>query len=308
MTKWLNIDDIKYFEIELSNYCNAKCPACIREYSAPETLNNGNISLEQIKKIINQIPNPKNLQFYFGGTSGDPMMNPEIVEIFSYSSEHVKAVSMDTNGSLRSTRVWKQIGEISKKTGACVIFSIDGLEDTNHIYRINTNWKLIMRNIKTYIDAGGHCDWKFLIFEHNQHQVEEAKQLAKQIGVTNFTTELSTRTGGNVKLVSVPKNKTRNFNLQNNNSTCIHCRSINIGYMYISSKLELFPCCYFHSPEEKSDAVKCDLNYMPLLDAINHTKYTSLANAWQSTQCPLTCKTYCNDNKYWEKIISSEKI
>jgi hypothetical protein len=77
--------------------------------------------------------------------------------------------------------------------------------------------------------------------------------------------------------------------------------------MYISSKLQLFPCCYFHSPEEKFDDVVFDLNYIQLIDAINHRKYKNLVSDWNSTRCPSTCKTHCNDNKYWDKIISSEK-
>jgi MoaA/NifB/PqqE/SkfB family radical SAM enzyme len=120
-------------------------------------------------------------------------MNPDIVKIFEYCADNLRMLSMDTNASLRSTEVWKQLGKISERTGAAIIFSIDGLEDTNHIYRIDTNWKLIMRNMKTFIDAGGYSDWKFLIFEHNQHQVEKAKQLAKQSGVKNFITEPSSR-------------------------------------------------------------------------------------------------------------------
>jgi hypothetical protein len=56
MTDWLTVDDIKYFEIELSNYCNAKCSACIREFSPVESLNNSNISLSQIKNLISQLP------------------------------------------------------------------------------------------------------------------------------------------------------------------------------------------------------------------------------------------------------------
>lgn len=309
MTDWLTIDDIKYFEIELSNYCNAKCPACIREYSSPESLDNSNISLNQIKNLISQIPKPKNIKFYFGGTSGDPMMNPEIVEIFNYSAEHVKAVSMDTNGSLRSTEIWKQLGKISERTGACIRFSIDGLEDTNHIYRVDTNWKLIMRNMKTYIDAGGYSDWKFLIFEHNKHQVEEAKQLAKQLGVTNFTTEPSAREMPNtsVEITDLPLSKTRNYNASKDIANSINCRSLKTNYMYISSNYTLYPCCYFHSNYTSTEDIKCDLNTMPLLSSIEHIKYKNLITSWES-QCPVTCKTHCNENKYWEKIILSEKI
>jgi len=308
MTDWLTIDDIKYFEIELSNYCNAKCPACVREYSSPESLDNSNISLEQIKNLISQIPNPKNINFYFGGASGDPMMNPEIVEIIKYSAEHVKAVSMDTNGSLRNTIIWKQLGEISERTGSSITFSIDGLEDTNHIHRINTSWKLIMQNMKTYIDAGGYSDWKFLIFKHNQHQVEEAKALAKKLKVKQFISEPSSREIKNypIELIDLPLDKTRSFNASKNIVSSINCRSLKTGYMYISSSFKLYPCCYFHASYISED-INCDLNTIPLLSAIEHVKYKNLVSSWKS-QCPYTCKTHCNENKYWEKIISSEKL
>jgi MoaA/NifB/PqqE/SkfB family radical SAM enzyme len=308
VTDWLTIDDIKYFEIELSNYCNAKCPACIREFSSPESLDTSNISLDQIKNLISQIPNPKNIKFYFGGASGDPMMNPEIVEIINYSADHVKSVSLDTNGSLRSTKIWKQLGEISERTGVCIRFSIDGLEDTNHIYRVDTNWKLIMRNMKTYIDAGGYSDWKFLIFKHNEHQVEEAKKLAKKLGVNTFVSEPSSREIKNkpIELINLPLVKQRSFNASKDIATNINCRSLKTGYMYISSSFKLYPCCYFHASYTTED-IKCDLNTMPLLSAIEHVKYKNLISSWQS-QCSFTCKTHCNENKYWEKIISSEKL
>ena len=308
MTNWLTIDDIKYFEIELSNYCNVKCPACAREFVLPELINNSNISLSQIKNLISQIPNPKKIKFYFGGTSGDPMMNPNIVEIYEYCAERLKTVSMDTNASLRSTDIWKQLGRISERTGADITFSIDGLEDTNHIYRIDTSWKLIMRNIKTFIDTGGYASWKFLIFKHNEHQVEEAKELAKKLGVTAFISEYSTRDIPNQTniLSTVPLFKTRNYNESKNVASNINCRSLKTGYMYINSNYNLYPCCYFHTNDHTDDIV-CDLNTMSLNDAMEHIKYKNLMNNWKS-ECSPICKTHCNENKYWEKIMSSEKL
>ena len=46
-----------------------------------------------------------------------------------------------------------------------------------------------MRNLSTFINAGGKAEWKYLIFEHNKHQVDDAKQLAKSLGVETFISE-----------------------------------------------------------------------------------------------------------------------
>ena len=34
---------------------------------------------------------------------------------------------------------------------------------------------------KVFIEAGGNANWDYLIFDHNIHQVAEAKQIAKKI-------------------------------------------------------------------------------------------------------------------------------
>ena len=46
-------------------------------------------------------------------------------------------------------------------------FAIDGLEDTNHIYRRNTDWVKIVQNATAYIAAGGRAEWDFIVFAHN---------------------------------------------------------------------------------------------------------------------------------------------
>lgn len=299
---WMTLDQVSLFEIELSNYCNAKCPACAREMNT-STIDSSNLSLDQIKRLVEQLPDPTKVKFYFGGTSGDPLMNPNIVEIFKYVAASGVRLTVDTNGSLRSTAVWKELGNISKNTNVDITFSIDGLEDTNHLYRIDTNWKTIMRNLSTYISAGGRADWKYLIFEHNKHQVEDARELARSLGVVGFVSEPSSR----VSTTLVPVNKTRKHNVTEI-PTSIYCRSLNTNYLYISSSFVLFPCCYFHARQDQPADVQCDLTVMSLNDAVEHIKYKELSDAWQTSNCSAVCKIYCNQNKYWDKIIKLEKL
>ena len=66
------------------------------------------------------------------------------------------------------------------------MFSIDGLKDTNHIYRRGCNWEKIMRNAKMWIDAGGEAEWAMIDFPYNKHQRKEAEQMAKDMGFQDF--------------------------------------------------------------------------------------------------------------------------
>tara|TARA_B000000565_G_scaffold70896_1_gene49721 strand:- start:327 stop:1109 length:783 start_codon:yes stop_codon:yes gene_type:complete len=92
---------------------------------------------------------------------------------------------MNTNGGAKPIEWWQKLAKVFDRKGA-VIFSVDGLEDTNHLYRQNVVWKNVERNMRAFIDAGGRARWDFLIFEHNQHQVEEAENLAKEWGCEKF--------------------------------------------------------------------------------------------------------------------------
>ena len=43
-----------------------------------------------------------------------------------------------------------------------------------------------MTNVKSFIQAGGEAHWEFLVFKHNEHQVEEARNLAREMGFKEF--------------------------------------------------------------------------------------------------------------------------
>ena len=121
------------------------------------------------------------------GNLGDPIVARDTLEIFRYFRKHNSQMwlSMNTNAGAKNEQWWKELAQVFGKMGA-VIFSVDGLRDTNHIYRQGVVWDNVERNMRAFIDAGGRARWDFLIFEHNQHQVEEAEALAEEWGCETF--------------------------------------------------------------------------------------------------------------------------
>ena len=99
---------------------------------------------------------------------------------------------MNTNAGARDETWWAKLAEIFGRMGA-VIFSVDGLADTNHLYRQGVSWKAVERSMDAFIEAGGRARWDFLVFEHNQHQVEEAEELSKQKGFERFVAKKTGR-------------------------------------------------------------------------------------------------------------------
>jgi len=107
------------------------------------------------------------------------MMNPDIVELVELCK---CSVAVTTNGSIGNKKTIEKLA----KLGVEMNFSIDGLEDTNHIYRQDVEWKKVMERVKWFIDAGGEAVWKWVPFRHNHHQLEKTKALAKELGFTRF--------------------------------------------------------------------------------------------------------------------------
>ena len=191
-----DFNNIKVLHLEMSNFCNAKCPMCPRERPMnSKIINTKMLTLEKVKALFNEDFIKRLEIMYMCGNLGDPAAAQDTIEIFKYFREinpHI-SLSMHSNGGLRSTRWWGELGKtLSGKNDYCV-FGIDGLADTNHIYRVNTQFEKIMENSKHFIDAGGNARWHFLVFEHNEHQVEEARLLSKQLGFSHFQEIVSCR-------------------------------------------------------------------------------------------------------------------
>lgn len=178
--------------IELSSYCNAGCPNCQRFYKSTPLvrpdLKLNSITFEDFKKWFPE-EIIKNLdRIAFCGTMGDPIMAKDCYEIFKYVHEiNPNCLQrVHTNGGTRSVEFWTKMGKLFTHPKMMLIWSVDGLEDTNHLYRRFVDWKVLMRNIKAFIGAGGKAYWEWLIFGHNEHQIPEAKKLAKDLGFADF--------------------------------------------------------------------------------------------------------------------------
>ena len=181
------VADIQHVHLEISTLCNASCPWCPRNFwgypyngGYPEV----NFTLANAQhvftpKLLNQL-----FKIDINGNYGDAVMNPETPDIVEYFRQHNNALNIEisTNGSARSSEFWQRLAQANVH----VVFAIDGLEDTHHLYRQNTLYKTVIKNAQTFIRAGGRATWKMIKFDHNQHQFAQCQQLSKDLGFADF--------------------------------------------------------------------------------------------------------------------------
>ena len=275
-------NQLNQIHLEITNNCQAKCPMCIRNIHGGienPLINLTDWSLDDYKKVITEEVINQIRMVNFCGNYGDPLLNNDLLEMISYTVKIKSEINVivHTNGSLRSTSWWKALARVLPKIHN-LVFAIDGLEDTNHIYRIGTNYKKIIENVTAFIDAGGIAEWAFIRFKHNEHQVDEARNIAKELGFKQFVMKDSSRFLLDKKFPVYDKDRNIRYYIEpstesdiriidrsiiNNyknilDKTKIDCYALHLKEVYITAQGNVFPCCWlglipYNSSNERSE-------------------------------------------------------
>ena len=265
----ITLEDIREINIELSSRCNARCPLCIRNFHGfPHNTGYAetDLSLARLKEIVPESVVTQLDHLMVNGDYGDMLMNPETPEILAWFREHGHQnfkIDVFTNGGARGREFWESLGSLDLDINFC----IDGLEDTHHLYRQNTLYETVIRNAGYYMAAGGRAHWCMTEFDHNRHQIDQARERSTKLGFHRFFTRYTGRDSGPVydqqgKKVFVLKQETANgyqlpdqittdwVNQQDRNPKVIPhkkitCEALTVWpvSVYIAADGTLDPCC-----------------------------------------------------------------
>ena len=191
--KYLAPKQVKYLQLDHNSTCNLRCPQCARthEGATHPDLPLTELTVDDYKWFLNDLLNLETVMWC--GNYGEVGFSETFLECLQYVVENTRAKCIiTTNASVRDETWWKEVAKLLKGRGK-VNFSIDGLEDTNKIYRVNSVWSRIVSNVKAFNTAGGRSRWDYLVFDHNEHQVDDAVELARELGFEQFQIKLTNR-------------------------------------------------------------------------------------------------------------------
>ncbi len=284
----------KVLHLEPTDACNLACPLCARE--TDRTFNKqvaNHLTVNQLKLALDE-DHIKNLEkMFMCGNYGDPAAGKHTIELYQYfrSVNPTIILGMNSNGGLRSTAWWKSLAKILNQPQDYVVFSIDGLADTNLIYRKNINWTRLIRNVTAFIQAGGQAHWDMLVYKHNEHQVDACQQFAKELGFKWFRAKVSKRPlADNLEYPIVWDNVT---NISGN----IECHALQEQSIYIDACGRTSPCCWLGSRQN---------NFISTIEEVSHTWNTNKPHPI----CAATCtKQDVNTNfkNQWRREVEFQK-
>jgi len=271
---------LQNIHLEITNKCNSRCPGCARTLDGdthpllkPHMMQ---WSLNDFQKFFD----PKfidNKLFTFGGVVDEPFMNTHIMDIVDYILKCNGYIEIFTNTGANTKEVFETFGKWSKQTGRLdVKFSVDGLEDTNHLYRVNVDWHKVIENMTAYATQGGKCEWQYLVFEHNEKDIDDAKNIADSLGVpfvlrqnvrniAPWTAVAKKKIDGKIVEETFTVNPTKNKSLEHpdtdkvanwkenfeiseqDKAKSIRCKMFHEKEIFVDWSGRVFPCCWFAS-------------------------------------------------------------
>ena len=328
---------VEFLELEITTNCNASCPQCTRNfYGGPKwpTLPLTSVNLDWLKEKlpIEFLTQLKVIRFC--GTYGDPCVHPDMLNIVQWLKSVTAAdIVINTNGGIRNVAWWAELANILTGNNDRVVFGIDGLEDTNHLYRRGVKWSKLMQNVTAFNSAGGKSVWQFLPFKHNQHQVDAAKQLASEMGFTDFLLKRTTRfvdkkheltnkttvvDGKKIYFIEPPTDPSLinpgyiNFNKENYSTVPIECTAKKFAMIYIGADGYVFPCGFLadrlygfeaeqhkdyyglqHLFAEAGGPNAANLNYTSLVEILDGPWFNTLESSWTNSNRLERCAHQC---------------
>ena len=171
--------------IEPTTACNLGCPQCpsgLKMFNRPT----GKMSLQQFNAILPQISRTTGyITLYF---QGEPYINKEFTGMIAAATKEGIYTATSSNAHFLTPEVAQKTVEAGLKR---MIISIDGATQKTYAeYRIDGELSKVIEGTQNILAARKAIGvtypvvvWQFIVFAHNEHEIESIRKLANDIGV-----------------------------------------------------------------------------------------------------------------------------
>ncbi len=290
--------------IEPTTACNLACPECpsgLKRF----TRKTGNMRFDLYRKIITE--NHQTLWYVNLYFQGEPYIHPDFFKMIALANRYKIYTSTSTNAHfLNKENALKTVRSGLNR----LIISIDGTtQEVYEQYRKNGNLQTVLQGIKNIVAAKKELNSRspylvlqFLVVKPNEHQINEAKKLARELGVDTIrfkTAQVYDYKYGNDLIPDNPKysrytqNADGTFSLKNKYKN--RCRRM-WNSSVVTQNGEVVPCCF------DKDAQHClgSIQENPLTEIWHNHSYNRFRNKVFTNRRSIDiCKNCTEGTKVW---------
>ena len=290
---------------EPTTSCNLRCPECpsgLRSFTRPIGMLQKDFFSETIDQLHQEL---LYLIFYF---QGEPYLNPDFLEMVKYASQKGIYTATSTNAHYLNDANAKKTVESGLDR---LIISIDGTtQDVYEQYRVGGRLEKVLegsRNImkwkKELKSKTPFVFFQFLVVKPNEHQIEEIKKLAKEIGVDevrfktaqvyDYENDPNQLIPANTKFSRYRQDKNGNYHVKNNLNN--HCWRLWHATV-ISWDGLVVPCCFDKDAQHQLGDLK-NKAFKDIWQSENYIKFRS--QVLQSRKNIDICSNCSEGTKVW---------
>lgn len=181
--------------LEASSHCQLRCPSCPTTTGAIDAaVGKGFLRAADFRRLLDATPTLQHIEL---SNYGEIFLNPELLEIMACAQEKGVTLAADNGVNLNSVReeVLEGLVRYGFHSMTC---SIDGASPESYArYRVRGDFEKVIANIrrinaykKRYGSERPALLWQFIVFGHNEHEIEAAQEMARRLGMT-FRAKLS---------------------------------------------------------------------------------------------------------------------
>jgi MoaA/NifB/PqqE/SkfB family radical SAM enzyme len=145
------------------------------------------LSLAAFKQLIDANPSVKYIEL---SNYGEAFLNPNLLDMLAYAEERGVWLSVLNGANLNNVRPEVLEGVVKYRLWA-ILCSIDGAtQATYEKYRVRGEIDTVLANIakinefkKKYDSPWPQLVWQFIVFGHNEHEIELARAMAEERGM-----------------------------------------------------------------------------------------------------------------------------
>lgn len=171
--------------VESGNVCNLRCPLCPTGQRDPSATK-GLLPYATFEKILDQIGRDLiTVRLY---NWGEPLLNKDLVRMCELA--YRRRVSVKISSHLNDLTPELAEGLLRAKVKKLYISADGATPESYAIYRRGGSFHKVMENVRMLVAKRrelGACYtriiWLFHVFRHNEHEVERARALARELGV-----------------------------------------------------------------------------------------------------------------------------
>lgn len=167
--------------IKITNGCNFYCKHCFSDRNNPKYLSVDN-SKEIVKKVFG-----KNKPYKIYITGGEPLVNPDFIEIVKIFKKNCSILSIHTNASLITDSMAKKLKEVLDENDYIQV-SLDGYNrETFNLTRNTDKYIEVINGIELLVRHGINVSINTVVTNLNIEYIDRVYDLATKINVTSIS-------------------------------------------------------------------------------------------------------------------------